>query len=91
MANIDGLYAIFKTSLEAQYDAYETEAKPKLRSVVLVRSCAATEWGLCNLCTPVDAECARMQCAAARVRTPNRWSNRVCASDQFGQNLKASV
>jgi hypothetical protein len=37
MANIDGLYAIFKTSLEAQYDAYETEAKPKLKDVVLVR------------------------------------------------------
>ncbi len=36
MANIDGLYAIFKTSLEAQYDAYETEAKPKLKNVVLV-------------------------------------------------------
>ena len=33
IANLDGLFAVFQESLVAQYDAYDTVARPKLKQV----------------------------------------------------------
>jgi hypothetical protein len=81
MANIDGLYAIFKTSLEAQYDAYETEAKPKLKDVVLVRgSLLPAMCGRAFVAHPDIALCVRVclrACAFAYLCVPREALTRA--------------